>query len=159
MPQSPLTGHFKEKPTFRVRCLYNSFVHGTDRGKMLETVPWHQETGFRYQHKVTRHVLKLPTKRRDEYILGCNYTVSVVRTGWDKRKGRKSYFHNYVVWRPCSSVNTNYKGEDTYRKIFTHNQMGYRKYNHKLKQYRDRDMRVILKPRGHNNIGCRYVTI
>ncbi len=27
MLQSPLTGEFKEKPTFRVRCLYSSFVH------------------------------------------------------------------------------------------------------------------------------------
>jgi hypothetical protein len=29
MPQSPLTSQFyKEKPTYRVRCLYSSFVHG-----------------------------------------------------------------------------------------------------------------------------------
>jgi hypothetical protein len=27
MPQSPLTGQFKEKPTYRVCCLYSSFVH------------------------------------------------------------------------------------------------------------------------------------
>jgi hypothetical protein len=27
MPQSPLTVNFKEKPTFRVWCLYSSFVH------------------------------------------------------------------------------------------------------------------------------------
>jgi hypothetical protein len=28
MPQSLLTGQLKEKPTYRVRCLYSSFVHG-----------------------------------------------------------------------------------------------------------------------------------
>ena len=27
MPRSPLTGQFKEKPTYRVRCLYRWFVH------------------------------------------------------------------------------------------------------------------------------------
>jgi hypothetical protein len=27
MPQSPLTGQFKKKPTHRVRCPYSSFVH------------------------------------------------------------------------------------------------------------------------------------
>ncbi len=27
MPQSLLTGQLKEKPTYRVRCLYSSFVH------------------------------------------------------------------------------------------------------------------------------------
>ncbi len=32
MPKSPLTVQFKEKPTFRVRCLYSSFVHG-ERGR------------------------------------------------------------------------------------------------------------------------------
>jgi hypothetical protein len=29
MPQSLLTGQLKEKPTYRVRCLYSSFVHAT----------------------------------------------------------------------------------------------------------------------------------
>jgi hypothetical protein len=29
MPQSLLTGQLKEKPTYRVWCLYNSFVHET----------------------------------------------------------------------------------------------------------------------------------
>jgi hypothetical protein len=28
-PQSLLTGQLKEKPTYRVRCLYSSFVHGS----------------------------------------------------------------------------------------------------------------------------------
>ncbi len=28
MPQSLLSGQLKEKPTYRVRCLYSSFVHG-----------------------------------------------------------------------------------------------------------------------------------
>jgi hypothetical protein len=33
MPQSQLTDQLKEKPTYRVWCLYSSFVHGLGIGR------------------------------------------------------------------------------------------------------------------------------
>jgi hypothetical protein len=35
MPQSLLTGQLKEKPTYRVLCLYSSFVHDHDPHALL----------------------------------------------------------------------------------------------------------------------------
>ncbi len=37
MPQSLLTGQLKEKPTYRVWCLYSSLVHGVSSSKTYYT--------------------------------------------------------------------------------------------------------------------------
>ncbi len=37
MPQILLTGQLKEKPTYRVLCLYSSFVHGIGYQNAAET--------------------------------------------------------------------------------------------------------------------------
>ena len=40
MPQILLTGQLKEKPTYRVWCLYSSFVHDVHVGvELLDFVP------------------------------------------------------------------------------------------------------------------------
>jgi hypothetical protein len=55
MPQSLSTGHLKEKPTYRVQCLYSLFVH--DFNGIFLVTDMYLSSSFRTQGEYSRILL------------------------------------------------------------------------------------------------------